>query len=131
MLMFIQQISGINVVIFYAANIFHAAGSTMDPQTCSIIIGAVLLLSVSLSILFIDKTGRKFLIIVSCVGSFIALTGLGTFFYLKSVNNDVPPENLTWLPLASLILFGISFNVGLGPIPWIYMAEILPSHIKG
>jgi len=131
MLMFLQQFAGINIVIFYASQIFKDAGSNVDPQTCSIIIGAVFVISTSVSIMFIDKAGRRMLLIASCLGSSASLIGLGTFFYMKLLNNDVAPEGWTWLPLASLIFFSIFFNVGLGPIPWIYMAEVLPPHIKG
>jgi len=131
MLVSLQQLAGINVVIFYAAKIFKDAGSDIDPFTCSIILGGVLGVSTGGSILFIDKLGRKLLLFLSSVGSAVSLLGLGVYFHLKVANGDVPPEHLTWLPLTTLITFCVSFSMGLGPLPWIYMAEILPAHIKG
>jgi len=61
---------------------------------------------------------------------FFSLLALGTFFYLKEQNGDVAPEYLTWLPLVSLIIITIGYNVGLGPIPWVITSEILPNDVK-
>lgn len=48
----------------------------------------------------------------------ISLGTLGLFFYLKHHNNDVAPEGLGWLPLASLMVYVVAFSVGMGPLPW-------------
>jgi len=53
---------------------------------------------------------------------------LGTFFYLKETNGA---ENLGWLPLVSMILYIITYNLGCASLPWTFMGELCPSHVKG
>ncbi|CAL8101451.1 unnamed protein product [Orchesella dallaii] len=131
-LMFFQQMSGINAVIFYTVEIFETSGSNINPNLSSVIVGLVLMISVIISILLIDRAGRKILLIVSDIGMSIALFGLGLYFYLKDEGSDPSlVESLTWLPLASLMLFVTSFNFGFGTVPWLYNGELLPSHVKG
>lgn len=58
-LMFFQQFSGINAVIFYAENIFIAAGSKIEGSTCSIILGIVNFIAIFIATVLIDRLGRK------------------------------------------------------------------------
>lgn len=57
------------------------------------------------------------------------LTSLGGYFYAKTNGHDV--SDISWLPLASLMIFVLSFSMGFGPIPWLMMGEILPAKIRG
>ncbi|OXA62964.1 Facilitated trehalose transporter Tret1 [Folsomia candida] len=164
-LMFFQQMSGskhltftaieprINAVVFYNVKIFASAGTTIDPNLSSIIVGIVLLISITISAFLIDKAGRRILLIISDSGMAIGLLGIGIYFYIKEQNaialgeridycnsfnetgaelqSESTPEGYTWMPLASLMLFVLSFNFGYGPVPWLYLGELLPSHVKG
>lgn len=56
----------------------------------------------------------------------ITLATLGTFFYYKSLGNDV--STLGWLPLLSFVVYVIGFSIGFGSIPWLMMGEILPGN---
>jgi len=60
----------------------------------------------------------------------ISLGGLGLFFYMKN-HGSSSVEALAWLPLTSLMVYVVSFSLGFGPIPWLYMGEVLPSQVKG
>lgn len=129
-LMFFQQFSGINAVIFYTVQIFNDAGSTIDGNVCSIIIGIVNFAATFVATLLIDRLGRKILLYISAVGMIITLFILGTFMYCKLVlQADV--TNIGWLPLASLVIYISAFSLGFGPIPWLMMGEILPGKIRG
>lgn len=57
------------------------------------------------------------------------LSALGAFFFAKDHGYDV--SNVSWIPLASLMLFVLTFSMGFGPIPWLMMGEILPAKIRG
>nr|WEY18729.1 trehalose transporter 1 [Bactericera cockerelli] len=128
-LMFFQQMSGINAVIFYTVKIFKDAGSTIDENYCTIIVGVVNLLSTLIATAFIDRLGRKILLYISSTAMFITLATLGTFFYYKSLGYDV--STLGWLPLLSFVIYVIGFSIGFGSIPWLMMGEILPAKIRG
>lgn len=128
-LMFFQQLSGINAVIFYTVSIFKAAGSTIDENLCTIIVGIVNFNATFVATLLIDRLGRKALLYISDVAMIITLFILGTFFYLKSSGYDL--SGVGWLPLASFVIFVLGFSLGFGPIPWLMMGEILPAKIRG
>lgn len=61
---------------------------------------------------------------------FITLSALAGYFYIMEHNPQLA-STIGWLPLASLIVFVLSFSLGFGPIPWLMMGEILPSKIRG
>ncbi|XP_071561826.1 facilitated trehalose transporter Tret1 isoform X3 [Temnothorax nylanderi] len=128
-LMLFQQMSGINAVIFYTVQIFQDAGSTIDKNLSTIIIGIVNFISTFVAAAVIDKLGRKMLLYISAVMMALTLFSLGGFFYVKSLDVDVTAFG--WLPLVSLIVYVIGFSLGFGPIPWLMMGEILPAQIRG
>lgn len=128
-LMFFQQLSGINAVIFYTVSIFEDAGSTIDKNLCTIIVGVVNFMATFFGILLIDRLGRKILLYISGTAMTITLATLGTFFYMKNAGSDV--SSIGWLPLASFVIYVLGFSLGFGPIPWLMMGEILPAKIRG
>ncbi|CAB0016587.1 unnamed protein product [Nesidiocoris tenuis] len=129
-LMFFQQFSGINAMIFYTVEIFEDAGSTIDSNLAAIIVGLVNLSSTLVATFLIDRLGRKILLYISSSLMAITLASLGAFFYMKEVI-EMDVTHLGWLPLASFVVFVIGFSLGAGPIPWLMMGEILPAKIRG
>lgn len=121
-LMLFQQFSGINAVIFYAQSIFDAAGSTMDPAVCTIIVGVVQVVMTVTSALLIEKAGRRILLLQSSVVMGLCLIMLGVYFSLKEGGTDV--QNISFIPLGSVVLFIVSFSLGFGPIPWLIMGKV-------
>ncbi|CAM6031837.1 unnamed protein product, partial [Sphagnum compactum] len=107
-LMFFQQMSGINAVIFYTTSIFKDAGSTIDESLCTIIVGVVNFIAVFIATVLIDRLGRKVLLYISDAAMIITLATLGAFFYLKSAGQDV--SNIGWLPLASFVIFVLAIR---------------------
>ena len=83
LLMFFQQFSGINVVIFYTQVIFRDAGSDIDPGLSSFIVAIAQVAGTGLAVAIVEKFGRKLLLIVSDVIMCISILLLGVFFYLK------------------------------------------------
>lgn len=128
-LMLFQQLSGINAVIFYASRIFKMAGSSVDENVSSIIIGVVNFVSTFIATAIIDRLGRKMLLYISSVAMIITLVTLGSYFYVLEAGTDV--SNYGWLPLACLVIYVLGFSIGFGPIPWLMLGEILPAKIRG
>jgi hypothetical protein len=60
----------------------------------------------------------------------LSLGGLGFFFFMKEEGSP-SLEHFSWLPLTSLVVYVVAFSIGFGPIPWLYMGEVLPAHVKG
>ncbi|KAJ8917707.1 hypothetical protein NQ315_005156 [Exocentrus adspersus] len=132
MLMFLQQMSGINAVTFYTNDIFTSAGSTLPPHWCVILGGSIQVIATAFSSFAIDKLGRKILLMTSC--GFVSLSCflLGFFFSLKDhkIIDEYGVQDIGFLPILSIIMFMMAFAIGLGPIPWLASAEIFPPEIK-
>ncbi|CRL01368.1 CLUMA_CG014389, isoform A [Clunio marinus] len=129
-LMFFQQFSGINAVIFYTQGIFETAGSTLDPKICAIIVGVVQVIMTVGSALLIEKAGRRILLLQSSVIMGLCLVAIGVYFTLKDVV-ELDVTDISFLPLASVVLFIVSFSLGFGPIPWMMMGELFANDVKG
>ncbi|XP_073969279.1 trehalose transporter 1-like protein isoform X2 [Rhodnius prolixus] len=128
-LMAFQQLSGINVIIFYTADLFKSAGSTMSPALATILVGIAQVIATIVSGVLIDTSGRKVLLQTSASVMSVCLLVLGWYFHLQQKGTDT--SAITFLPLLSLVLYIIVFAVGFGPIPWMMCGEILPNEIKG
>ncbi|CAH0401707.1 unnamed protein product [Chilo suppressalis] len=128
-LMFFQQFSGINAVIFYTNQIFQSAGSDIPPGIATIIVGVVQTIATYISSLLIERAGRRILLLQSSIIMGICLVVLGVYFKLQE--NGLDLAAIGWLPLVCLVLFIISFSMGFGPIPWMMMAELFPVEFRG
>lgn len=128
-LMFFQQFSGINAVIFYTNDIFHSAGSNIPPVIATIVVGVVQTIATYISSLLVEKAGRRILLLQSCVIMGVCLIVLGIYFKLQT--DGVSLAAVGWIPLVCLVLFIISFSMGFGPIPWMMMAELFPVEFRG
>ncbi|XP_076893760.1 sugar transporter ERD6-like 7 [Bidens hawaiensis] len=126
-LMVCQQFGGINGISFYTSSIFESAGFPADIGT---IIYAILQVIITvLNALYVDKAGRKPLILVSGAGLVIGCLLTAISFYLKTyeIGLDAAPA----LALTGILVFVGSFSAGMGAVPWIMMSEIFPINIKG
>ncbi|CAG9822288.1 unnamed protein product [Phaedon cochleariae] len=128
-LVFTQELCGFSVFLMYMQPIFEAAGIGLSSDKCSLIMSVVIITSSFINPFFIDKAGRKILIVMSCFGMFISLTLVGAFFYIKT-STDLSTDPITWLPIFSLIFFIFAFNFGLGAVPWTLTSEMFPNNLK-
>ncbi|CAG4967332.1 unnamed protein product [Parnassius apollo] len=128
-LMFFQQFSGINAVIFYTNNIFQSAGSNIPPAIATIIVGVVQTIATYISSLLIERAGRRILLLQSCIIMGFCLIILGIYFKIQA--DGVNLSVVGWIPLVCLVLFIISFSLGFGPIPWMMMAELFSVEFRG
>ncbi|XP_017875877.1 facilitated trehalose transporter Tret1-2 homolog [Ceratina calcarata] len=124
-----QQLSGINVVLFYMGTIFESAKSSLPSAVSTIIVGAVQLAASGVTPIVVDRLGRKMLLIFSGVGEIVSLTALGIYFYLQKYD-AASVESISFLPVVSLIIFIATYCVGWGPLPWTVMGEMFSSTVK-
>lgn len=129
-LMFFQQLSGVNAVIFYSGQIFKDAGSSLEPAIATIIVGVMQVVAVFISTLIVDRFGRRLLLLSSIVAMFVTTLILAIYFYLMEKNAESVTQ-IGWLPLVSVCIFVILFSLGFGPIPWMMMGELFAPEVKG
>ncbi|XP_076620668.1 facilitated trehalose transporter Tret1 isoform X2 [Colletes latitarsis] len=120
--------SGYNVMSTYAEIIVTRTQVSITPSLVVTILGLATIVAGSTATLLIDRLGRKTLLIISSLGTSIALTVLGLHFHLLSLEYDA--NKLTWLPIISLLSFNLSVAIGLHPIPSTLLGEMFPAHLK-
>lgn len=131
-IMFFQQMSGANAVIFYTGDIFKASGSSLKASTATIIIGILQTLATFVASLIVDKFGRKLLLLVSILFMAVSEFVLALFFTFKDrhVLDADTVASIGILPVICLGVFIVMFSIGIGPIPWLISAELMPTEIK-
>ncbi|KAL6610718.1 hypothetical protein ACP70R_040687 [Stipagrostis hirtigluma subsp. patula] len=130
-LLVLQQLSGVNGILFYAGSIFKAAGIT-NSNLATFGLGVVQVVATGVTTWLTDKAGRRVLLIISTTGMTVTLVVVSVSFFIK---DNIPAGShlysvMSMLSLAGLVAFVVSFSLGLGAIPWIIMSEILPVNIK-
>lgn len=126
-LMVCQQFGGINGICFYTSSIFESAGFPADLGT--IIYALLQIVITALNALFVDKAGRKPLLLVSAMGLVLGCLLTALSFYLKTY--EIGLSAVPALAVTGILLYIGSFSAGMGAIPWIIMSEIFPINIKG
>lgn len=128
-LSFIVIISGTNAIQDYSQYIFSKIENELQPHEISMILAAVSLLSVFIGNLVVDKLGRKPLLLISVTGCACCNTIVSVFFNMSERHGrDV--TFISWLPICALMLFKVSFSLGLGLVTVTMLGEIFPKHLK-
>ncbi|WJX95397.1 hypothetical protein P8452_76722 [Trifolium repens] len=131
-LLVLQQSCGINGVFFYSSKIFSNAG-IKSSNAATFGLGATMVVITGVATWLVDRSGRRVLLIVSSSVMTISLLLIATAFYLQGVvrkGSDIH-QMMAVLSLVGLLALVIGFSLGVGPIPWLIMSEILPPNIKG
>ncbi|XP_017981202.1 PREDICTED: sugar transporter ERD6-like 6 isoform X1 [Theobroma cacao] len=161
-LLMLQQLSGINGLLFYSSTIFEAAG-VKSSNVATFGLGAVQVVATAVTTWLADKAGRRLLLIVSlfyfcflyfvgnnlepkqeywfCLflfqvsssGMTLSLLIVAVSFYIKDVvsSDSTLYSIMGILSVVGVVAVVVAFSLGMGPIPWVIMSEILPINIKG
>lgn len=117
-----QQFVGINVVLYYAPEIFKSMGSRTDTALLqTIIVGIINLSFTVLAILTVDKLGRKPLLIIGALVMAISMGGLGTGFA-----SGWPGV----IKLFFMLFYTAGFAMSWGPVCWVMLAEVFPNSVR-
>ncbi len=124
----LQQVTGINTVIYYAPTILSTAGQQSDAAAilATVGIGTVNVLMTVVALFLIDTWGRRPLLLIgtSIMVLALAILGIGSAFPMFE-------EWLSWLYDGSLFLYIAGFAIGLGPIAWLFISEAYPQEVRG
>tara|TARA_R110000744_G_scaffold256325_3_gene371799 strand:+ start:9918 stop:11318 length:1401 start_codon:yes stop_codon:yes gene_type:complete len=128
-----QQLVGINVVFYYGAILWQAAGfSESDALMINVISGAVSIAAVFVTMFLIDKVGRKPFLLIGSIGMTITL---GTMVYVfansgldANGNLSLGDQGVVALVAANAYVF--FFNLSWGPVMWVMLGEMFPNQIR-
>lgn len=148
-LMFFQEYSGINCILFYCSKIFYNAGigifidlsthPTRDEilsifvdnaRQYALFVSLTLFISTGISCLLVDRIGRRKLLLSGSIVMFISMftVGLYCYKYPEPLTNPVSThlDGFSKLALACVLIYIAGFSVGWGPLPWLLMSELFP-----
>jgi len=117
-----NQLSGINAVIYYTADIFRMAGAERASALFqSVLIGVTCLVSTVMAMMVIDRFGRKRLLLIGAAGMTVCLAVTAFAFY-KGVGGE--------LVLVSLMGYIAFFAFSQGSVIWVFLSEIFPNRVR-
>lgn len=139
-----QQFTGINAIIYYSDKIFAAAGFATPADQASATtwaVGGVNVLATIIAVAYVDRFGRRPLLLCGLVGMAVSLTTVGiAFLSLDDVDTNSAIAGSTpnqaastagIVMLVALVVFIASFAFSLGPVVWTVISEIFPSRVRG
>jgi SP family galactose:H+ symporter-like MFS transporter len=123
-LQIIQQLTGINVIMYYAPRIFNIAGfdTTIEQMWGTVIVGVTNVLATFIAIAFVDRLGRKPIMYAGFVVMGLSMIAVGILFNI-GVEKD---PTLGYPAIFALLLFIIGFAMSAGPIIWVICSEVYP-----
>jgi SP family arabinose:H+ symporter-like MFS transporter len=117
-----NQLSGINVILYYLNDIFARAGfSKMSGDLQSVAIGATNLIATIIAMSIIDRVGRKKLLLIGSVGTAVCMAGVAGIF-LTNTHDDL----LVWLLIGYIAFFAFSQ----GAVIWVFISEVFPNRVR-
>jgi SP family xylose:H+ symportor-like MFS transporter len=123
LLAILQQITGINVFMYYAPEIFKGLGAgTSTALLQTVVVGLFNLTFTVVAIRNVDRWGRKRLLILGAAGMGISLSALGAAAYAGST--------AAWV-LVFVLGYIACFAMSVGPVVWVVIAEIFPTKLRG
>jgi MFS transporter, SP family, arabinose:H+ symporter len=123
LLMAFSQFSGINAIMYYSTKIFATAGGgTNAAFTSSVWVGLINLLFTFVAIGFVDRAGRRPLLLIGTAIQALALGMVGWMFYTQQQGPGL---------LLCVILFIAAFAMAMGPISWLFSSEVFPNKVRG
>jgi sugar porter (SP) family MFS transporter len=117
-----NQLSGINVILYYLNDIFARAGfSKMSGDLQSVAIGATNLIATIIAMSIIDRVGRKKLLLIGSIGTAVCMAGVAGIF-LTNTHDDL----LVWLLIGYIAFFAFSQ----GAVIWGFISEVFPNRVR-
>ena len=120
------QITGVNAVLYYGAILISEQFKGQTTNTAllaSVTIGFANLISTLLAMRFLDRWGRRPMLLTASGGMFVSLLVLVVAYKIPGVS--------TLIVLGSFIGYTAFFAFGMGPVPWVVISEIFPNKIRG
>jgi len=128
-IMFVQQFTGINTIIYYSPIIFKLSGIVSNEGAIlpSVLVGIVNVLFAVVSIMLLDRIGRRKIFFIGLIGMVVALLFIGFTFIFK----DSLGELLTYFTIVGMLVYVAFFAVSLGPLGWLLISEVFPLMTRG
>jgi MFS family permease len=131
LVMFFQQWSGIDAIIYYASSVFVSLGLTGGTQAllATGVTGVVFFVSTIPAMLVIDRVGRKLMLIIGSVVMFVSMIIAG-IIVAKCGHDWVANKAAGWIAVTFIWIYVGAFGATWGPVSWTLVSEIFPLSIR-
>lgn len=130
----LQQLVGINVIFYYSSVLWRAVGfSEKNSLTITVITGAVNIITTLIAIAFVDKFGRKPLLILGSIGMTVTLGTMAFIFghaQLDAAGNPTLSGSAGVMALIAANLYVFCFGFSWGPVVWVLLGEMFNNKIR-
>lgn len=124
-----QHYTGISVILMNLHSIFLAAEfDFLDERLAAIMFSILMFVAAMTAVSFVDRSGRKILLIVSSFLTGICLVALAIYFTLKTYGYNT--SSYSWVPVLATMAYAVVFKAGLGIVPIILTGELFPTSVK-
>ncbi|KAL4321859.1 hexose carrier protein HEX6-like isoform X2 [Arachis ipaensis] len=128
---FFQQFTGINVISFYAPILFLTIGLGESASLLSAVVtGLVGTTSTFISMLLVDKVGRRTLFIVGGIQMFFSQVIIGSIMAAELGDHGEITKEYAYLVLLLICIYVAGFGWSWGPLGWLVPSEIFPLEIR-
>lgn len=129
-----QQLVGINVIFYYGATLWQAAGfSEAEALQQNIFSGAISIVACFLTVGLVDKIGRKPLLLIGSAGMALTLFVMVYAFSTGTVQGAtlLLPGNMGQVAVGAALAYSAFFNISWGPVMWVMLGEMFPNQMRG
>jgi SP family facilitated glucose transporter-like MFS transporter 8 len=124
----LASVNGLYILLNYTESTIAKAGSTLKPSTSAIILAVVQMIGSFLTLDFVERFGRKSLLLISSSACGVFYAIFGAYSYAEYLNIDV--SNYKFIPLLSFAALIFAASFGMMTIPFIVIPEILPPKVN-
>jgi SP family sugar:H+ symporter-like MFS transporter len=129
-----QQLVGINVIFYYGSTLWQAAGfSESQSLQTNIISGAVSIVACFVTVAFVDRIGRKPLLLIGSAGMAVSLFVMVWAFSTGTLHGTTLqlPGSMGKVAVVAALVYSAMFNLSWGPVMWVMLGEMFPNQIRG
>jgi SP family sugar:H+ symporter-like MFS transporter len=129
-----QQLVGINVIFYYGATLWQAAGfSEAQALQTNIISGTVSILACFVTVGLVDKIGRKPLLLIGSAGMTVTLFLMVYAFSTGTLVGTqlTLPGHMGIVAVVAALAYSAFFNISWGPVMWVMLGEMFPNQLRG
>ena len=125
----LQQVTGINTIIYYGPQIFSLAGISSNKNAifATLLVAITNVVATVIALLLVDRLGRKPLLYAGVGGMTVSLFVLSLCFH----NQAALGSSLGVIATACLMVYITCFAFSMGPIAWILVSEVFPLRVRG
>jgi MFS family permease len=127
----LQQVSGINVVIYFGPLLLKETGfNSVDATALTAGVSVAQLIAVGVLMRYVDSVGRRPMAFLGLGFMIVGLSTISLAFFMLCEGSALDTGDWAWTAVVGMLIFRIAFSLSLGPLPYIVTAEVFPNEVR-